>query len=310
MDVLEGKSIFLWNVPSVANGDPQQIATLLHNAGFQTVIVKGGSGNAVYVPPIFPFAKWNKKPNITPELIQALHNVGIKVAGFGFCYGIDPVGEGSVAAKLLTNLDLDAWVWDVEDSFESFLNNNSDTGFQHAQLLIQSYLTNKTRSVPTAFCSWARWHDPNPKLNRPWHNEKMGGLFMAFCDYGMPMCYWSRLGPDNKPIKPLPVDATNLLTEAIKQWAPITDKTLIPVGRAFTGTGGIATGPAAAAFDTLARANHMRGVSWWGLDWAKSLPDVWGVLNGLPSAYEAAVPTIPSTSDPSQAANELPGGSG
>jgi hypothetical protein len=156
--------------------------------------------------------------------------------------------------------------------------------------LIQSYVANKTLDVPLAFCSWPRWHDPNPKLNRPWHNEKMAALFMAFCDYGMPMCYWSRFGLDGKPVKALPADATNLLAETIRQWALITEKPLIPIGRAYTGNGGFADGPIATAFEAFARLNNLIGVSWWGMDWAKNIPAVWSALSLMPSVYEVAVP--------------------
>ena len=293
MDVFEGKSIFIWNTPSIFDGNPQKIAALLRTGGFKTAIFKAAQGDFVFVPPIFPFARWMRKPNVSADLVKALHDVDIKVAGFGFCFGTDPEGEGTIAAQLVDSLDLDGWVWDVEDSFEIFINNDPNPGFERAKRLIGSYVENRTTTVPTTFCSWARWRDPRQNLDRPWHNVQMAGLFMAFCDYGMPMCYWSRFGYDGKPVKALPADATGLLAETIKQWAPVTDKPLIPVGRAYTGNGGFANGAVATAFDAYARANNLRGVSWWGLDWAKNIPEVWAALTRMPSVYHVELAAVP-----------------
>ncbi len=243
----ESKAIFIWQVPSIAHGDPKAIADLLQGAGFQSVYIKAADG-----PMAFPY-------NLTSTLVNELHARGIAVVGWGFCYGNNPQGEAQIAIKQVQTFGLDGYIFDVESNYET-----PDAAI-HAKTMLTAFKA--ACSVPTAFCSWAYWFSPT---GSEWHPISMATAFMQFCDYAMPMIYWQGS-----------TGAVEQLSKSLTQWKSFTDKPIIPVGRAYNGDGGTCTADQMTAFETQAHKS-CKGVSWWGMDWAYKISDWWAALKSMP----------------------------
>jgi hypothetical protein len=296
MNPFESKSIFVWEVPTLAGGDLGKIATfdpavlikLLTDGNFESVWLKCANGNGVFTLPTNPFKAWSGRPNVSRTLVDALHAAGFGVGGWGFCSGIDADGEGAIAASQVAALDLDGWIWDVEGDFEAWTDAHDPTlGKNRAGKLLGTYKKKIVKSVPTGLCSWAEWKDPTPGVNRPWHNQPMASFFMANATYSvnyfLPMCYWSRVDANGKPVPTTAGDATWLLGVAMAQAKAFTSSPIIPIGRAYTGDEGIVTPESMAAFDVAARAAGVKGLNWWSLDNAISItPTIMPTLAAMP----------------------------
>lgn len=256
------KAIFSWNVPGVDGGDPNKFADRLKAAGFEAVYLKMANGNAVFKPSLLAYPTWGE--NVRQALVDALRARGIKVIGWQFDYGYDIAGEARVAIAQSKRFNVDGWVFDVESKFEAQPN-----------VIANSYaLTTAYRAalpdMPLAFCSWAQWKSPTGVT---WHNENMAKTFLERCDVGMPMMYWEGSAAAN---------AVWLLNESTRLWQNITNKPLIPAGRAYTGDGGTINAMAIKAFSDATRAMGMKGLSWWVLDSAINYGASWGALAAVP----------------------------
>jgi len=277
------KAIFSWNVPGVDGGDPNKFADRLKTAGFEAVYLKMANGNLVFKPSLLAYPTWGE--NVRQALVDALRARGIKVIGWQFNYGVDIPGEAAVAIAQSKRFNVDGWVFDVEGRFESNTN-----AVQNAYTLTSAYRA-ALPDMPLAFCSWAQWRSPNQELNTLWHNERMASAFMERCDVGMPMMYWEGSTPST---------AVWLLNESVRLWQNVTNKPLIPTGRAYTGDGGTISAAAITAFADAARAKGMKGLSWWVLDSAVKDSAAWGALAAIPGLAPVVTPPVvePPAVDP------------
>lgn len=303
MNPFEAKSICIWNVPSNAGGDPAGIVAMLKDGGFEAVWIKCAQDGAIFYPSSTAFPTW-KKPNISTALVSALHAAGIAVGGWGFCSAGSGDPYGLIAAMMVRDFDLDGWGFNVEGAFEAWTDAHDPTaGVNRAGQLVGTYKRNVNKVVPIGLISWARWHDPTPNTNRPWHNEPMAKFFMTnptyAMDYGMPMVYEAKVGSDGKPV---PSDANTIdtvLSQTLAQWMAISGKPLVPIGRAWIGDGGIPSAESVLEFSELGRASSLvKGLSWWGLDWVQDLPAEWSILKAVPKFGVPSEPPPPPPPPP------------
>jgi hypothetical protein len=270
------KGTFLWKVPLIEKGDPIKIAELLKSAGMTRLDVKVAEGNAMYKVPIWNHATWGQ--NVKRDWVRAIQGAGIKVFGYGFAYGYDAVGEGMIAARAVNELKLDGWIVNAEGRFESW----SDSG-NRALIYVRRFRDNSPH-VPALACTWPLWR--NPWTGSYWHKEDMAKVFMDDFEYGMPMIYWW----NNRAIL--------WLEKAVEQWRNlVTDKPLIPVGRAYSGEGlGTLQLHEVQAFGDRVREmpEDVLGESWWVLRLALARPEVWDIIKKLPTwADPPPPPTAP-----------------
>lgn len=269
----ERKTIFLWQVPLVAGGKPDDIATWLKNAGFEGVIVKVADGTLGYRP---PFYGWSE--NLSLALVAALRSRGIAVCGYGFMYGVNPTGEADIATIQTNKYNLDGYVFDVEGQFDSRSNAEAN-----AYALMSRY-RKACPDTPAAYCSWALWR--SPKTGAAWHPVSVAKAFMQFCDAAMPMIYWGGETPQ---------DMVWWLKNSIAQWRDITDKPIIPAGRAYHGDGGKARPDALLAFEAWIREADLHAITWWSMQHALALPEIWstlGAMQGFARSESKPVPSI------------------
>jgi putative peptidoglycan binding protein len=99
-----GTGMWIWELPRSEGGDVAAIAARAHAANVSTVFIKSADGTRV----------WSQ---FTPALVQALHANGLRVCGWQYVYGSDPVGEAAAAAPAVTD-GADCFVIDAEKEYE------------------------------------------------------------------------------------------------------------------------------------------------------------------------------------------------
>lgn len=278
--MIDGKTIFNWNVPQIMEGDPQNFAKLLVDAGFEGVCLKAGDGNLVYKMSSYsPWPKWGE--NIRPELVVALRDAGLKIYLWHFLYGYDILGELHVAFQQCDKIAPDGYIWDVEGQFDT------RPGAVSNAVKIAKGFASIHPSIPQALCWWAFPLNPsNPK--QMWHPLDVGKAFMDTVDVGMPMMYWG-----GETI----TDATSYLGKSLGIWRGFTDKPIIPIGRAYNGQGGNMNSVAIIAFSKkvheLSISENLPGVSWWSLDKVLNNPSCWDALKRTEKFGVSANPVPP-----------------
>jgi len=262
-DVFSTKSIFLWNVPSVENGDPDRIAQRLIDVGFESVAVKVQNGpNRYNLNWSDKYRTWGE--NVRPDLVEALHARGLKVIGWGNAYGYQSYEEGLVAADQVNRFGLDGFIWDQETTAEK-----QARRVQNANDTMKAFRANC--QVPTAFNSWALWQ--SPKSGTPWHPIDMAKAWISLVDCVMPMMYWDKEGPTS---------ALWWLENSMKQHRELTDLPIIPAGRAYNGEKVTAIPEALLVFaKTSLEIYGVPGITWWVMDQAANRSDLWSTLERI-----------------------------
>jgi len=277
-----GKNTFLWNTPLVCGGNPSAIADKLIEGGFDSVVFKVANGNAKHFVNLGSLIKPKWVEAVTSATVKILQARGLKVYGYGFCYGIDVPGEAHVAISQVLSLGLDGYVFDVEGNFEG----KPDAPGRARTL--GAIFRSGCPMTPAFFCGFAMYRS---YAGGTWHNVELHKAMMAWCDAGMPMCYWPA---DKKRSAANHVaNALALLNETMNQWRAITQKPIYPVGRAYIGDKGIATAEAMIAFDEKVHEIGLKGVSWWLLDQVLNRldPSIWAALKSMPGFAVETPPT-------------------
>ena len=260
---------------------PQQgvgsvIADLLVEGGFRTVYYHVADGHQEFKvqtnwwPPIGYDPKY--QPNINPAIVTDLHLHGIKVIGWGMCYGTDPASDGKMAATLATKYGLDGWVFDVEQYLDLGQNATTDV-----IKLITAF--KGLSNLPLGYCSWPQFAGLHP--------VEVAKVAMQLCDVGIPMAYHM-----NKELSQAVGSSMRIATAAMAEWRMFTNKPVVLAGRTFQEKGYTTTPEAIAAFDRKARELGAVGSAWWFLDHAQpgtktGHPTWWKVLKELPQYGEA-----------------------
>jgi hypothetical protein len=256
------KAIFIWNYWVMHNGDVNAIAADLVQAGFEAAYVHTTDG--IYE------ARTQGKANCTAELVAALKTAGLTVYGWGAPYGQSPLLEAQIAASQTRRYGLAGYIFDAEGTWDAKSNAVANT----AKLLAE--YKRLCPDTPTCWCWWAFFKNSKGVMIHP---EAILAEAMQHCDAGMPMAYW------NSPTDNGAAFASGYLERSYTQWKPyLNGKAFVPAGRAFYGSGlpGIPTPAAIAAFEAKARSLGAVGVTWWDLQHAVKLPDVWQALTQTP----------------------------
>jgi hypothetical protein len=249
------KALFIWNDSTI--GTAEQIVEMLKTANFEGAYLHETN-----------LTSWRKSSRAA--LVNALKAAGIRVYASAAVYGYDPEAEGQRAAALVEEYNLDGMVFDIESG-------QYETSSEAPSLvvkLLKAYKAGTRR--PCAMCWWPFFEDPYDGVPQ-YHPVSVLKEGMKYADVGMPMAYWD--GGDT------PAAAVKYLNNAWKQWREVTDKPLVIAGRAYNDKYATARGDAVTAYD--ARVRELRsqgavGISWWDMDKAVHIPDVWEALKATP----------------------------
>jgi len=160
-----GKGIWIWHLSEAENGNVSKIIEKVKSAGLTWVTVKCGDGNLF----------WKGEDECTSDVITQFHNSGIKVFGWQYVYGDDPIGEASVANKIL-DLGVDGFIIDAEGEYEGKPDNAT------------IYLENIRAEHPYSFIAYT----PFPIID--YHTDFPYLEFGKYCDAVMPQAYWKEIG--------------------------------------------------------------------------------------------------------------------
>ena len=269
---MRGKSIFLWQRWAVDGGDPGKIARRLQDLNMGAVLIKTVEGTRRY-------RHWRHGDNATPELIEALKNVGIEPWGWSFCYGNDWRGEGEIAAIEVNRLGLAGHVFDVEGHFLT-----QPKAVDRAPAMIMAYKLSAS-TKPAGFISFALYE--HPRTGGRWHPEDVFREAMEYADFGMPMTYWFRNHSVAAYREPGP-----LVAESVAQWRRITGRPIIPIGRAYDGEGDVVD---PSDYDNFYEACIRGGALSWSFWSLQHVPQrTFELLASIPKKYtgDPPLPTV------------------
>lgn len=245
------KSVFVWNVPAIAGGDPKSFVKVLTDLGVDTVIVKAANYTWEQTCSYAAFPGWGL--NIKPELVSEIKAAGINFDVWHFVGGYDPVGEANIAKKVCGKFAPRHYIWNSESAFEA----------KTSRVANASYITRTLRSaypdIKQSVCTWA--FPLSPVTGSTWHPTDVIKAYMDQVDYATVMMYW---GGESS------ASAVKYYEDSYTVWRKLTNKPILPVGRAYNGDGGKANAPAMTAFanhvSSNIKADNLTGVSWYSLD--------------------------------------------
>jgi hypothetical protein len=254
------KSLFVWNDSTI--GTPAQVAAKLQAAGFE-----GAYLHSTRVD------NWRTTSRVA--LVAALKSVGIRVyascAVYGdkAVYGYTPAEEGAKLAGIVEQYGLAGGILDVEKGLYETASNAGEL----VKDLINSYKGATQR--PVAFCGWSYYTNSAGKQIHPLNVLREA---MKLADVGMPMAYWYNGSSA--------ANAVRWLETTYAHWRDYTAKPILPAGRAYNdSSGGVtytATGAAVTAYERRARELGACGISWWSMEHAVKIGDVWAALSATP----------------------------
>lgn len=291
-----GKFMFIWKLSALLNGNIHAIAQRAVEGKFQGLLIKFCEGDTIYFPTDFP--SWGK--NLKKEYVEVFKSYGLSVWGWQFNKGSNPAGEGLTAAQEAKALGLDGVGFDVEATFETQSLTALATRWATAtirtlqekrripgQVVVQSEFEAQANPVdkarvlmqtfkleapgmPTAFISFPFYK--SPYSGGTWHNKAMYVVFLAECDYGMPMTYWWGSTDAN---------AVWMLENSLAQWREISTKPIVPIGRLYNGDGGSTTATAITAFGTKVLDLGLIGEAWWRMGTGLAVASWWSAVSAL-----------------------------
>ncbi len=250
----DGSGMWIWYLSRSESGDAAAIAAQAQAHGVSTVFVKSADGTNV----------WSQ---FNATAVAALKATGLRVCGWQFVYGREPLGEAAAAAAA-KDAGADCFVIDAETAYEG----------RYAQA--QRYVTKLRELVgddyPIGLTSFP-YVDYHPSL--PY------SVFMApgGATFNLPQVYWKTIG-----------DTVDEALAHTYQWNLPYETAIYPLGQTYDG-------PRAAdvrRFRQLSTAFGARGVSWWV--WQFASDSDWNAL-GVPvdavDRPETLWPTLRARSD-------------
>jgi hypothetical protein len=230
---LQGTGFYIWKIPKCEQGDAGRIAQQAYKAGLSHVLIKVANGIYSYN------YDWNKKVDLVPPVVKALHARDIQVWGWHYVFGNQPIPEAHIAIRRVTELGLDGYVIDAESEYKASGKASAARQFMRE---LRGGLGNNT---PIALSSY-RYPSLHPL---PW-NE-----FLEKCDYNMPQVYWINAhNPGDQLVKTL----QEFEGSRIKYRPPI-----IPTGAAFQEHGWEPSLEEVVEFLDKARELKLKGANFW-----------------------------------------------
>ncbi len=244
---LQGKGFFIWKIRDCEGGNPQAIANLAQSSGYTHILIKVADGPYAYN------INTSTGADLVPPVLQALRARGIKVWGWHYVYGSNPVGEANIAIQRIQTLGLEGYVIDAEAEFKQ-------PGRETAARTLMSRLRSTFPNLPFALSSY---RFPSYHRSFPWQ------AFLEYCDYNMPQVYWEQAhNPDAQ------------LQRCVSEFQALTPvRPIIPTGPAYKVNGWAPTPADIVTFMDTARALNLSAANFFSWDECRrDLPTIWNTI--------------------------------
>jgi len=231
-DVFEGNGIWIWMLSKSEGANLDAIAARARGASLRRVFVKSADAATLW-------------PQFSPQLVQGLHDRGLRVCAWQFVYGADPLGEAAAGAASV-RAGADCLVIDAESAYEG--------RYAAAQRYMTALRAAIGWSYPLALTSFP-YVDYHPRL--PYSVFLGAGGIQA----NLPQVYWKDIGGS--------VDAVSARTLANNR---IYGTPLAPIGQAYDNPDPVDI----ARFRAIWAGYGAGGLSWWS--WQASSERTWATL--------------------------------
>lgn len=237
----DGDGMWIWYLSKSHGGDVDRIAEQAQEHGVRTIYVKSADGTSV----------WSQ---FNADAVAALKATGLKVCGWQFVYGRDPIGE-AVAGAAAATAGADCFVIDAEGDYEG--------KYAQAQRYVEKLRELVGEDYPVGVTSF------------PYVDYHPGFPYSVFMGPGgaqvnLPQAYWKTIGDE--------VDESLAHTY---MWNIPYETPIFPLGQTYDGPR-----PAEIRrFRQLSYAYGARGLSWWV--WQYATASDWDAL----AAPFTALPT-------------------
>jgi hypothetical protein len=227
-----GRGMWIWYVSQSNGGDLNSIIATAHTYGVSTLLIKSGDGSG----------SWSQ---FNPQLISTLHANGLKVCGWQYVYGDQPIFEAEAGAAAVS-AGADCLLIDAESQYEG----------KYVQA--QEYVKKLRQLIGPGF--------PVGLAGFPYVDYHPSFPYSVFlgpggAQYNVPQMYWPDIGTT--------VDDVFSHTYEFNT----------PYGRPIAPLGEVAGNPPPrqiVRFRQMSRAYGAAGVSWW--DWQESSTRDWQAL--------------------------------
>ncbi len=157
-----GKGIWIWRLSEAEGGNVSAIIERCKNIGIEWVAIKCGDGRYF----------WSQ---CKPSTIKQFQNAGIKVFGWQYVYGDDPIAEANISNQIL-DTGVDGFIIDAEGEYEGKPDNAI------------TYLEKIREEHSDSFIAYT------PFPIRDYHTDFPYLEFGKYCDAVMPQDYWKEIG--------------------------------------------------------------------------------------------------------------------
>lgn len=271
-----GKTMYIWKIKDVHNGanDPLGLADKAKQAGYTALLVKAANGADIY-----NLRMPGSTDTIVKPLVDACHKIGIKVFGWQYVYGVDPVAEGKRAIERLETCGFDGWVVDPEKEFKK-----AGMGAR-----AEKYLDTIWSALWLDDLGLTTYRYPSLHMEFPWQ------VFMTGSTYYMPQVYW--VGSSN-PAEQL--SKSLIEYRGLEKKFGIHEKPFVPLGSAYREFYTVNGEPKSwqptpdqiKEFHDKALSLGLQGESFWEWGSAIRYPPLEATVNGL-IWQDQALPPLP-----------------
>jgi peptidoglycan hydrolase-like protein with peptidoglycan-binding domain len=229
----EGQGMWIWYVSKSDGGSVAAIAAQAHAAGVSTLFIKSSDGSTNY---------WSQ---FSPQLVAELHANGLKVCGWQYVYGSEPVGEAALGAEAVAD-GAECLVIDAESEYEGH--------YAAAQTYIDDLRAKIGPEYPLGLASFPYVFD---------HPSFPYSVFLGpgGAQYNAPQMYWKDIGQS--------VDTVYANTYIANR---IYGRPIFPLGQTYGGV----SATELLRFREEAVDYSATGVSFW--DWQESGAGDWSAL--------------------------------
>jgi hypothetical protein len=197
----------------------------------------------------------------TANLIAALKQAEIGVAGWGWCQGDNIDFEVELVLTTLNEFGLEHYVADVEDGVH---------GANWSKAEVRKFFKSLREALPNSQIGLSTFGFI------PWHKPELMTAAEPFVDFFAPQTYWFNY-PSQKILNAAGADSTQFILNnsasyarlCIEVWQELVAKPLVIAGQAYWGEAGFAQGSAEAKLNQFIEQfdawEELQGMNWWHL---------------------------------------------